>query len=103
MEAAAQVALQQAASQGAKPANTFDPQQFAGKTFVFTGTLSLFTREQAEALVKERGGTASGSVSKNTHYLVAGEKAGSKRVKAEELKVPILTETQFKSMLEGAS
>ena len=103
VEAAAQVALQQAASQGAKPANTFDPQQFAGKTFVFTGTLSLFTREQAEALVKERGGTVSGSVSKNTHYLVAGEKAGSKRVKAEELKVPILTETQFKSMLEGAS
>ena len=102
VEAAAQVALQ-AASQRAKPASSFDPQQFAGKTFVFTGTLSLFTREQAEALVKERGGAAVGSVSKNTTYLVAGEKAGSKRTKAEELKVPILTETQFQSMLEGQS
>ncbi len=100
--AAEQVALQ-VASQNAKPANAFDPQQFAGKTFVFTGTLSLFTREQAEELVRERGGAATGSVSKNTAYLVAGEKAGSKLTKAAQLKIPVLTEAQFKTMLEGGS
>lgn len=100
--AAEQVALQ-VASQNAKPVNAFDPQQFAGKIFVFTGALSLFTREQAEELVRERGGAATGSVSKNTTYLVAGEKAGSKLTKAEQLKVPVLTETQFKTMLEGGS
>jgi len=75
---------------------------FKDKTVVFTGALTLFTREQAEGLVAQAGGHASGSVSRNTHYLVVGEKAGSKRKKAEELGVPILTEAEFKTMLEGA-
>jgi len=74
--------------------------RFAGKTFVFTGALTLFTREDAELKVKQGGGRASGSVSKNTSYVVAGEKAGSKLAKAQELGVPVLTEQQFAEMLE---
>lgn len=80
----------------------FAPQsnRFAGKTFVFTGTLTNLTREQAEARVKRLGGRASGSVSKSTSYLVAGESAGSKLTKAQQLGVPILTEEQFLQMCE---
>ncbi len=74
---------------------------FTGKTFVFTGALTLFTREQAESIVEQLGGKASGSVSKNTSYLVAGDKAGSKLAKASELGVPVLTEQQFLDMKEG--
>jgi hypothetical protein len=74
---------------------------FTGKTFVFTGALTLFTRDQAEAIVRQLGGTASGSVSKNTTYLVAGDKAGSKLAKANELGIPVLTEQQFLDMKEG--
>lgn len=74
-----------------------------GKNFVFTGALTLFTREQAEALVGQNGGKASGSVSKNTDYLVAGDKAGSKLAKAQQLGVAVLTETQFQQMLEGVA
>jgi DNA ligase (NAD+) len=77
------------------------PNRFKDMTFVFTGALTLFTREQAEALVEQGGGKASGSVSKNTTYLVAGDKAGSKLAKANSLGVPVLTEHQFQSMLEG--
>jgi DNA ligase (NAD+) len=72
-------------------------------SFVFTGALTLFTREQAEALVEQGGGKASGSVSRNTTYLVAGDKAGSKLAKARSLGVPVLTEHQFQSLLEGRS
>jgi NAD-dependent DNA ligase len=97
---AEQVALQ-AAQQEVQPARMLDPTQFAGKTFVFTGALTLFTRDQAEGLVQARGGTASGSVSKNTTYLVAGDKVGSKLAKAQQLGVPVLTEVQFQEMLEG--
>lgn len=74
--------------------------RFAGQTFVFTGTLTRFTREEAEALVRQGGGRASGSVSRQTTYVVAGEKAGSKLAKARELGVPILTEEEFEKMLE---
>lgn len=74
---------------------------FTGQTFVFTGALTLFTREQAESIVEQLGGKASGSVSKNTTYLVAGDKAGSKLAKANELGVPVLTEQQFLDMKEG--
>ena len=97
---AEQVALQ-VARRNVKPVASVDPTQFAGKTFVFTGALTLFTRDQAEGLVQARGGTASGSVSKNTTYLVAGDKAGSKLAKAQQLGVAVLTEAQFQQMLEG--
>jgi DNA ligase (NAD+) len=73
---------------------------FAGKTFVFTGALTLFTREEAEKTVKQNGGRASGSVSKSTSYVVAGENAGSKLAKAQQLGVPVLTEEQFQQLLE---
>ena len=76
------------------------PDRFKGQTFVFTGALTLFTREQAESLVMQGGGKASGSVSRATTHLVAGDKAGSKLTKARELGIPVLTETQFQAMLE---
>ncbi len=97
---AEQVAVQ-VANREVKPVASFNPTQFVGKTFVFTGALTLFTRDQAEKLVEERGGSASGSVSKNTAYVVAGEKAGSKLAKAQQLGVPVLTEQEFQQMLEG--
>ncbi len=73
--------------------------ELKGKTFVFTGTLTRMTREDAEALVKHMGGRASGSVSKQTSYVVAGDKAGSKLARAQELKVPALTEDEFLEMV----
>jgi DNA ligase (NAD+) len=70
-----------------------------GKTFVVTGTLSGMTREEAEEAIRARGGSASGSVSKSTDYLVAGERAGSKLAKAQDLGVAVLDEPQFVKML----
>lgn len=74
--------------------------RFAGKSFVFTGALSRFTREQAGELVEKRGGKVVKSVSKNTDYVVAGEDPGSKFAKAKELGVRILSEDEFAKMLE---
>ncbi len=74
--------------------------RFAGMTFVLTGALTRFTRDQAAALIEERGGKASGSVSKKTTYVVAGENAGSKLRKAGELGIPVLTEDEFAKLLE---
>jgi DNA ligase (NAD+) len=74
---------------------------FAGKAFVFTGSLETMTRESAEAKVKSLGGRASGSVSKQTDYVVAGANAGSKLDKARALGVAILTEAEFNDMAEG--
>jgi DNA ligase (NAD+) len=73
---------------------------FAGKTFVVTGTLVDFTRDEIHELIERRGGRAASSVSKNTDYVVAGGKAGSKLAKAEKLGVPVLTEQQFAALLE---
>ncbi len=75
--------------------------RFAGMTFVLTGALERFTREEAAALIEERGGKAASSVSKKTTYVVAGENAGSKLRKANELQIPVLTEEAFAAMLEG--
>ncbi|MBZ0136693.1 MAG: NAD-dependent DNA ligase LigA [Planctomycetes bacterium] len=73
--------------------------KFAGMTFVFTGALTRFTREDAEQMVRDLGGKASGSVSKKTSYVVAGEKAGSKLKKAGDLGVQVITEDDFAAML----
>src|SRR6185436_11224441 len=73
--------------------------RFAGKTFVLTGTLSEFTRDEARAAIESRGGRVSGSVSKKTDFVVAGEEAGSKLDKATELGVTVLDEEAFKKML----
>lgn len=75
-------------------------ERFAGMTFVLTGTLTRFDRKTAQGLIEERGGKAAGSVSKRTTYVVAGEAAGSKLKKAQELNIPILTEDDFAKMLE---
>jgi DNA ligase (NAD+) len=73
--------------------------RFAGKTFVFTGTLANRTREEAEALVASHGGKAGGSVSKKTSYVVVGTDPGSKFDKAKTLGVPVLDESQFEKLL----
>ena len=69
--------------------------RFAGKTFVLTGTLPTMTRSQASALIESFGGKVSGSVSKKTSYVVAGEEAGSKLDKAMKLNIPVLTEEEL--------
>ena len=90
---------------GVAPVEAEAPQSdiFEEQTFVFTGKLEKFTREDAEATVMKMGGRAAGSVSAKTNYVVAGPGAGSKLVKAEQLGVAVLTEEEFLAMLpEGA-
>ncbi|MEQ1826499.1 MAG: NAD-dependent DNA ligase LigA [Pirellula sp.] len=72
---------------------------FAAKTLVVTGSLTKYSRDEIERLIEQHGGRASGSVSKKTDYLVAGEAAGSKLDKARSLGVPILTEDEFETMI----
>lgn len=74
--------------------------RFAGMTFVLTGALSKFTRDEATAQIENFGGKASGSVSKKTTYVVVGENAGSKERKARELGIPILSEDDFLEMIK---
>ena len=73
--------------------------RFAGQTFVLTGTLSRYTRDEAAAIIESFGGKSSGSVSKKTSYVLAGENAGSKLTKAESLGIRILTEDEFEEMI----
>jgi DNA ligase (NAD+) len=75
--------------------------KFTGKTFVFTGALTRFTRDEAKRMVENAGGHAAGSVSKKTDFVVAGEEAGSKLDKARALGVTVLSEEEFLEMLGG--
>ncbi len=77
--------------------------RFTGKTFVFTGALRRFTRDEAARLIEREGGHAAGSVSRKTDYVVAGTEAGSKLDKARALGVTIIDEDEFAGMLEGGS
>ena len=79
---------------------TVSDTRFAGKTFVLTGALSKFTRDEATEKIELFGGKASGSVSKKTSFVVVGENAGSKERKARELGIPILTEDEFLEMIQ---
>jgi DNA ligase (NAD+) len=72
---------------------------FAGKTFVLTGELVSFTREAAKSMIKQYGGSVTGSVSKKTDFVVAGENPGSKLDVAKKLGVTVLDETEFKKMV----
>ena len=74
--------------------------RFAGLTFVLTGTLTQYTRDEASAIIESFGGKAASSVSKKTSYVLAGENAGSKLTKAESLGVPILSEADFAAMIQ---
>lgn len=74
--------------------------RFSGMTFVLTGTLPNLTRSEATELIEKRGGKVSGSVSKKTTYVLAGEDAGSKLVKANQLGIPVLSEQDFEKMIE---
>jgi DNA ligase (NAD+) len=76
---------------------------FANKTLVVTGTLEHYSRDEIERLIEKLGGKASGSISKKTDYLVAGQAAGSKLQKAEQLGVRILTEAEFRELAESKS
>lgn len=82
---------------------TYSSQQVSDKlnglTFVLTGTLPTLKRDEAKAMIEQRGGKVSGSVSKKTSYVVAGEEAGSKLTKANELGITVLTEEQFLQMM----
>ena len=73
--------------------------KLAGLTFVITGTLPDMTRDEAKALIEQNGGKCSGSVSKKTSYVLAGEEAGSKLTKAQQLGVPVISQQQLMEML----
>ena len=73
--------------------------RFEGLTFVLTGSLENYTRDEASNIIEKFGGKVSGSVSKKTNYLLAGEEAGSKLTKAQNLGIQIISEEDFKNMI----
>ena len=75
-------------------------ERFAGLTFVLTGTLEKYSRDEAQEIIEKLGGKTSGSVSKKTSYVLAGESAGSKLTKAQELGIKIITENEFEEMIK---
>jgi len=80
--------------------NELTDKRFAGKTFVLTGSLENFSRDEAGDIIEKFGGKVSGSVSKKTSYVLAGEEAGSKLTKARELGVQVLTEQEFMDLIK---
>ena len=74
--------------------------RFEGLTFVLTGSLDEFTRDEASDIIENYGGKVSGSVSKKTSYVLAGEDAGSKLTKAQSLGVTVISEEEFKEMIK---
>jgi DNA ligase (NAD+) len=91
--------LREAGLDMTSPKKEKKPQKLAGKTFVVTGTLEKYGRDEIEALIEDLGGRASSSVSKKTNYLVAGKEAGSKLDKAKTLGVQILSEAEFEKLI----
>ena len=79
----------------------FPAENGAGLTFVLTGTLPTMSRDEASALIKAAGGKVSGSVSARTSYVVAGDAAGSKLTKAQQLGIKILSEDDLVNMIES--
>ena len=77
-----------------------EDQRFYGKTFVLTGSLEKYTREEASQIIEKYGGKTSGSVSKKTSYVLAGEEAGSKLTKAQTLGIQVITEQEFEEMIK---
>ena len=75
-------------------------ERFAGKTFVLTGTLEKYSRDEASEIIEKFGGKTSGTVSKKTAYVLAGESAGSKLTKAQNLGIQIITEAEFDEMIK---
>jgi DNA ligase (NAD+) len=74
--------------------------RFTGKTFVLTGTLPTYSRDEAKAVIEKLGGKVTGSVSKKTDYVLAGEDAGSKLTKAQTLGIRVINEVDFRNMCE---
>lgn len=89
---------------GVKMSNTEEEEEgdnrFSGMTFVLTGTLEKYTRDEASDIIEKFGGKTSGSVSKKTAYVLAGEEAGSKLTKAQELGITVITEDEFEEMIK---
>ena len=86
-----------------KPDIDVHPMALRGKAVVITGVLEDITRKEAQELVEEAGGKVTGSVSKNTHLLIAGDKAGSKLTKAKELEIEVISESIFLERIDDDS
>ena len=95
-----QIRLLREAGVSMEAAEAVTDSRFLGKTFVLTGALEQFTRDEAAAIIERMGGKASGSVSKKTSYVLAGENAGSKLTKAESLGIPVISEADFLEMIK---